>query len=1732
VTITGTSGKLTASATFPLTVATPTFTLSVSNLDLGQGTAGTSYIYISPVNGFTGSVNLVASGLPSGVTASFSPNPAVGSANLTLTASNSAALGAKTITITGTSGAQTVTTTLALNVHTPTFTLSSPGNVTLGLGSSTTSYLYISPQYGFTGSVNLTASGLPSGVTASFTPNPATGSSTVILTASNSATLGAKTVTITGTSGTQTASATLSLSVLAPTFTLSNWGSITIGRGTSTTSTIDVNPENGFSGTVNLAVSGLPSGVTASFSPNPTTAGTTLTLTANTSAVLGTQTITVTGTSGSQTATTTSSLGVFAPTFTINVPTPLSIGQASSNTSYIYINPEYGFTGNVSFTVSGLPSGVTASFSPNPTTGSATLTLTASSTASVGQYNLTFTGTSGTQSVSTTASLGVYAPTFTLSDFDYVSIDQGSSGTTSVYIYPQYGFTGNVSLSVSGLPSGVTASFSPNPVTGNTVLTLAAAASAALGTSTLTITGKSGTQTATTTLPLSVYAPSFSLNAGNSSIGQGSSGSSYVFVSPNAGFNGNVTLGISGLPSGVTASFSPNPTVYGNSTVTFNASSSASLGQYNVTLTGTSGKVTASTVLALSVYAPAFTLYGPGNMSLGQGTSATSYVSVTPQYGFTGNVNLAVTGLPSGVTASFAANPITGSTMMTLTASSAAALGEYTATITGTSGSQKVSTTFQATVYAPTFTFYTQGNMSVGQGTSATSYVNVYPQYGFTGNVNFAVTGLPSGVTASFSPNSTTGNTTLTLTASSTATLGQYNATITGTSGKITVTTPLNISIYAPTFTLYSYGGLTLGRGTSATSNVNVSPAYGFTGNITFAASGLPSGVTASFSPNPTNGSPILTLTASNTAALGQYNVTILGTSGSQSASTILTLGVYAPAFTLSNYGGAITLGQGTSGSTYINVNPLYGFTGNVSLAASGLPSGVTASFSPNPSNGFTTLTLTASSTAALGQYNVTITGTSGTQTASTLTTVAVYVPTYSIYSQGSLSLEQGSLVSTYVNITPQYGFSGKVNFAVSGLPAGVTASFAPNPTTATSTLILTAGTTAPIGQYALTITGSSGTQVESTPLTLAVTAVVPVSYPISLSPATLSFPATTPGSVSSPLYVTFYNPGATPLLVKSFGLAGANASQFEITQNYCATTLAPYTSCNLLIAFKPTSSASATASLVIADNAVNSPQITTFLGTGSVPTAAFSPSTLTFPAATVGSTSAPQTITFTNTGSATMSVSSFTFSGANANEFEIFAKTCSTTLAVGASCNLQIAYKPTTTGAASATLTATDNASNSPQTVALSVSAAASKATFSPSTLTFPATSVGSTSAAQTINFSYTGSATMSVSSFTFSGPNASEFEIVAKTCTTTLASGASCTLQITFKPTTTGAASATLTATDNASNSPQTAALSASAFDSNAAFSPSTLNFLPTAVGSTSAPQTVFLTNTGSAYLLISPFTISGPNASEFEIVSRTCAAILDPSNACSLQIAYKPTTTGVPSATLVATDNASNSPQTVALSVQPAIQAQFSPSSLTFPATAVGSKSASQTVTFTNTSTSAISVKSFTFQGSSAFEITAKTCSTALAAGASCTLQIAFAPTTTGTVSGGLVATDSAANSPQTVTLTASAPVSNATLSPSSLSFASTAVGALSASQTITFTNPGAVALSVKSFTFAGSNAAEFEITSKTCSTSLAAGASCTLQIAFKPTASGAATASLAATDAAANSPQTVSLSATTP
>ena len=304
--------------------STPSFTLSdsPSSLTITQGGSGTSTITVTDVGGFSGSVTLAASGLPSGVTAAFGTNPTTGSSVLTLTASSTATTGAATVTITGTSGSLTATTKLSLTVNssaTPNFTIAaSPTSVTVTQGASGTSTITITSTGGFNSATTLSATGLPTGVTAAFSSNPVTppangsATSTLTLTASSTATVGAATVTITGTSGSTTHSTTIALTVNASSgtanFTLSlSPSSFTVDERGSVTTTLTITSVNGFHSAVSLSVNEFPSGVSATASANPVTppangsSKVTITWSASRSAPTGTTTIELIGTSGSLT---------------------------------------------------------------------------------------------------------------------------------------------------------------------------------------------------------------------------------------------------------------------------------------------------------------------------------------------------------------------------------------------------------------------------------------------------------------------------------------------------------------------------------------------------------------------------------------------------------------------------------------------------------------------------------------------------------------------------------------------------------------------------------------------------------------------------------------------------------------------------------------------------------------------------------------------------------------------------------------------------------------------------------------------------------------------------------------------------------------------------------------------------------------------------------------------------------------------------------------------------------------------------------------------------------------------------------------------------------------------------------------------------------------------------------------------------------------------------------------
>ncbi len=309
------------------------------------------------------------------------------------------------------------------------------------------------------------------------------------------------------------------------------------------------------------------------------------------------------------------------------------------------------------------------------------------------------------------------------------------------------------------------------------------------------------------------------------------------------------------------------------------------------------------------------------------------------------------------------------------------------------------------TPVTPDFTITaTPASQTVTQGNSTTYTATIAAVGSFSGTVTFSATGLPSGATATFSPTSvtTSGSSTLTVTTNATLTpTGTFTITITGTSGSTVHSTTVSLVVNAPAAPDFSISATpasqTVVQGNSTTYTATITALNGFAGTVTFTASGLPTGATASFNPASvtTSGSSTLTVTTASTTPVGTSTITITGTSGATVHSTTVTLVVNSsstPDFSISATPASLTIARGTLGSYTVTITALNGFTGTVTPSVSGLPSGTQARFSPTTvtGSGSSTLTVGPSSTAATGTFTLTITGTSGTLVHSTKVTLVV----------------------------------------------------------------------------------------------------------------------------------------------------------------------------------------------------------------------------------------------------------------------------------------------------------------------------------------------------------------------------------------------------------------------------------------------------------------------------------------------------------------------------------------------------------------------------------------------------------------------------------------------------------------------------------------------------------------------------------------------------------------------
>ena len=526
-----------------------------------------------------------------------------------------------------------------------------------------------------------------------------------------------------------------------------------------------------------------------------------MTITVGSSTPLGTYPITVTGNGGGIQHSTTVTLtvtGSGVADFGISAsPASLSIAQGKQDTSTITTTISGGYNGPVNLSASGLPSGTTVIFNPQtipaPGSGNSTMTITVGGSTPLGTYPITVTGQGGgiQQRHTTTVTLTVVAPpNFTISASPAsLSIAQGHQGTSTITTATSGGFNSAIGLSASGMPSGTTVTFNPQtipaPGSGNSTMTIAVGGSTPLGTYPITVTANGGGIQQTTTVTLTVVAPpNFSISASPASlsVAQGNQGASTITTTISGGFNSDIGLSASGMPSGTTVTFNPQTIPApgsGNSTMTITVGGSTPLGTYPITVTGNGGGIQQSTTVTLTVVAPPnFSISAsPASLSVAQGNQGASTITTTISGGFNNDIGLSASGMPSGTTVTF--NPQTipapgsGNSTMTITVGGSTPLGTYPITVTGNGGGIQQNTTVTLTVVAPpSFTISASpASVSIAQGNQGTSTITTAISGGFNNDIGLSASGMPSGTTVTFNPQTIpapgSGNSTMTITVGS-----------------------------------------------------------------------------------------------------------------------------------------------------------------------------------------------------------------------------------------------------------------------------------------------------------------------------------------------------------------------------------------------------------------------------------------------------------------------------------------------------------------------------------------------------------------------------------------------------------------------------------------------------------------------------------------------------------------------------------------------------------------------------------------------------------------------------------------------------------------------------------------------------------------------------------------------------------------------------------------------------
>jgi hypothetical protein len=594
----------------------------------------------------------------------------------------------------------------------------------------------------------------------------------------------------------------------------------------------------------------------------------------------------------------------------------------------------------------------------------------------------------------------------------------------------------------------------------------------------------------------------------------------------------------------------------------------------------------------------------------------------------------------------------------------------------------------------------------------------------------------------------------------------------------------------------------------------------------------------------------------------------------------------------------------------------------------------------------------------------------------------------------------------------------------------------------------------------------------------------------MTLAPPSLTFSSQPVQTSSSAQTVTVTNSGSANLTVSNVSIDG----DFLETDNCTGIAIAPSGSCQISVTFSPSTSGARTGTLTVSANVMQGQQSVSLSGTGTAQSSiVLLPNSVAFGDQQVSTTSAAQQVTISNTGGASVALTSESVT----SPFAIQTNTCSATLSANTGCTVAIVFQPAQAGPASGMLTVISGQGT--QTIGLTGSGEnAPTDTLAPTSLSFPATQENSASAPQTVTLTNSGGTALTEIQIQTTG----DFAVV-NGCGASLNAQSACTLTVRYTPHSAGAETGTILVTDALRI--QTVSLSGTGIaPATATLSTTSLIFPATVIGKDATPQTATLTNSGGVSLTGLNIQAIGAGFAE----SNTCGAALSANSSCVITVSFYATAAGNASGQVVLTDALGAQVISLAGTGETPAQDNLSPLSLNFAAQTIGSSSAAQTVTLSNNGQAVLT--GIHLQSSNPDFAFTTTCSASLRPGSSCGAAVTFAPHATGLESGTLTVVDQ--NRTQQIPMSGTGVLGNVTLTPGALNFNDVGVQISSPAETLLLSNGSPAALNGISIEATG----PFVETSG-CATTLAAGATCGISLVFLPTAAGSQAGTLTVTSA---------------